>query len=146
MEGETNLAKIIEEQSFDTAIANCANSPLLSIVSASSQGLTLLSQQNFDVGCQIRMGLHVRLRKGRSPLVQNHFISVQGFVVASLARSPRGRTMFEITLLFDDMSEEDRRILSSVPQKAIQARANRGISDYEAFLLGEKTRSVVGLN
>ena len=122
-----------------------SNSPILSLLSLTEQGLVLLSRENFEVGCQLRMGLHVRLRRQGSS-GESHFVDIGGFVVRSLPHNSRGRALFELTLLFDGVSAEERRILTSVPSDAIEARACRGMTEYEAFLLGEKTPSVVGLN
>ena len=146
MEGKSSQKNLSEKTARISVTVDEADSPLLSVANVTDSGLVLFSRQNFDVGSQLRMGLHVRLKNRGSAASRSHFVDVEGFVVNSCARTARGRTMFEVTLLFDQMSPEEVRLLASVPKGAIRARANRGISDYEAFLMGEKTRSVVGLN
>jgi len=153
----TNLSKLIEEQEKEATArvrARVSDTPLLSLVNVSQQGVIFRSRENFDVGCQIRLGLHVRFRDARdggSPLPSakphSHFVDTLGFVVSSQIHTIDGRTFFQVTLLFDGLSAEDHEILGSVPQDAIRARAHAGgTTDYESFLMGEKTRSVVGLN
>lgn len=121
-------------------------SPLLSIANVTHRGLVLFSRQNLEVGSQLRLGLHVRLKGRDERNSHSHFIDVHGFVVGSSLHSARGNTLFEITLLYDRMSADQRRLLSSVSLGAIKATAYHGLNDYEAFLLGKRTRSVIGLN
>ena len=59
------------------------SSPLLSVTNVTQRGLVLLSRENIEVGSQLRMGLHVRLKKPESRDSRSHFVDVHGFVVGS---------------------------------------------------------------
>ena len=124
-----------------------AGFPLLSIANVTRRGLVLFSRRNLEVGSNLHLGLHVRLKSGDRRSAHSHFIDVHGFVVSSTPHTGRGPTLFEITLLYDRMPVDQRRLLSSVPLSAIKATAYNSLSDHEAMLLlGERTRSVIGLN
>jgi hypothetical protein len=136
--------------SFDTASPPVnpreTTSPLLSIASVTRRGLVLYSRRNLEIGSDLHLGLHIRLKSHQEHRSHSHFIDVHGFVVSSCLHAVRGTTLFEITLLYDRMPTDQKRLLSSVPLSAIKATAYNGLHAYEAPDPCAQSRCVLGLN
>jgi hypothetical protein len=127
----------------------------ITLVSVTCDGLCFRSERTYEIGCQMQLGLHVRVRApigshGVHPPEpsQGHFLEVNGFVIDSRMVTIGRRRLFEVTLLFDALPLEYRELLSKVPAADVMERAKQGELDYERFLLGghAKRSGVVGLN
>jgi len=88
--------------------ANGGSCPFLNVVAASENGVVVESQRGFDIGSMIAIGFHVTGDSSRN----SSFISADSMVVDShpgVSRS--GSPVFRITLMFSNISAEDRSLL-----------------------------------
>lgn len=110
--------------------------PLLQVVSASENGVVVESQRDFEVGSSLTLGFHVT---GLSEIRQrdSSFISADTVVVESLpVVNEAGRLVFRVSLLFADISREDRRLLlrisedEQIPEAAGNGNGSGGVLQF----------------
>ena len=94
--------------------------PLLNVVGASEYGVVLESQKGFDVGSALTIGFHVDGRNSSS------FISAESIVVESHPEVVAdGSLVYRVTLLFSNISAEDRRTLVNASEGFRAPQPNR---------------------
>lgn len=94
--------------------------PFLNVLSASENGVVVESQRAFDVGAAVTIGFHVVQSAGRS----SSFISAESIVVDSQPEvSRKGEVVFRVTLMFSDISPEDRHLLMQISPVRTASRA-----------------------
>gem|GEM_PF-3120497 len=102
--------------------------PLLQVVGLNEYGVVLESQRSFDVGSALTIGFHVEspLRKNSDKRRTSSFISAEAIVVESQYGTGRdGSSVFRVTLMFSDISSEDRSWLMRASAKGFQTARSR---------------------
>ncbi len=88
--------------------------PFLSVVAVNEHGMVLESRSGFDVGAAISLGFHLDSEDQRS-----QFVSAEGIVVESRCHlAANGKILNRVTLLFSEISREDRNILVRYSQES----------------------------
>ena len=97
-------------------------SPVSKLIYVNSQGMVFESVKAFESGSRLAIGLHLRKIRGDLGLLEskddstgNRFLRLEGLVVDCkiMAASP-ARHSYQVTLIFDKLSKEDRLMLESV--------------------------------
>ncbi len=95
----------------DRASASGESCPFLNVVAACENGIVVESQRGFDVGSVVAIGFHVNRNASRS----SSFISADTMVVDSHPGVSRtGSPVFRVTLMFANISSEDRDLLMEI--------------------------------
>ena len=87
--------------------------PVITVLSANEHGVVIESRKAFESGATIALGLHVAIPDAG----QSEFIAAEVIVVGSEpAVSTNGERVFRVTMIFSDISRQDRDLLMLVPE------------------------------
>ena len=103
-------------------------SPVRTLLYVSSQGLVFKSAQAFESGTRLAIGLHLRkicgdlgISEDDNGLYGDRFLQLEGVVAdCKIVEASPIERFYQVTLIFDQLSEGDRLLLSAVE------RSNRG--------------------
>jgi len=89
------------------------SSPVIRITQVTEQGVIFESRESFEIGSWMELGFHIQHPQASDSsfgrLGESEFISTEGMVVgSSFCASADGLPVHEVTLLFGDMSAEDK--------------------------------------
>jgi hypothetical protein len=102
--------------------ANPPASPVRTLLYLSNQGMVFKSITAFDSGTRLAIGLHLQKIRGdlglgayEIGLLGDHLLQLQGLVADCkiVESSPTGRN-YQVTLIFDALSETDRQLLTAI--------------------------------
>ena len=108
--------------------AQGGDSPVVTLLYLSGQGIVFKSLRNFDTGTKLALGLHLDkvredlgLQKTGSLFDLNPFLDVQGFVADCKITevSPCGAS-YQVTLLFDGLDEPDEMLIEAIEREMKQ--------------------------
>lgn len=134
-------------------------SPVRTLLYVSSQGLVFKSTQPFDSGIRLAIGLHLRKIRGDlgldaadSGLYGDRFLQLEGLVADCkiVEASPLER-FYQVTLLFDRLSEADRVLLAAIERSDRPANTEIGTiceppPQTEGEWFASRTPGIGGLN
>jgi len=100
-------------------------SPVLTLLYLSGQGIVFKSHRSFDTGTKLAIGLHLdKIREDLGIADSAHcfdlnpFINVQGFVAdCKITETSLKGAGFQVTLLFDQLSESDQMMVDSIERE-----------------------------
>jgi hypothetical protein len=105
-------------------------SPVVTLLYLSGQGVVFLSRLRFDTGTKLAIGLQLDkvredlgLSKSGSFFDLNPFLDVQGFVADCkiMDATPSG-VSYQVTLLFDGLDEADEMLVESIERELKQRK------------------------
>ncbi len=103
-------------------LAPSTPSPLRTLLYVSSQGMVFRSANAFDSGTRLAIGLHLRkicgdlgLSEDDNGLYGDRFLKLEGLVAdCKIVEASPVECFYQITLIFDNLSEGDRLLLEAV--------------------------------
>ena len=98
------------------------HSPVRTLLYVSSQGLVFKSAQAFESGIRLAIGLHLRkicgdlgISEDDNGLFGDRFLQLEGLVAdCKIVESSPIERFYQVTLIFDQLSEGDRLLLEAV--------------------------------
>jgi hypothetical protein len=120
-------------------------SPVSKLLYVNCQGMVFESVKAFESGSRLAIGLHLRKIRGDLGLLDskddsngNRFLRSEGLVVDCkiMVTSP-ARHSYQVTLIFDKLSKEDRRMLESVEDQH-SAKPDRPANTEEPGISGNR--------
>ena len=100
-------------------------SPVVSLLYLSGQGIVFKSVQHFDTGIKLAIGLRLDkirndlgLSKSDTLFDLNPFLNVQGFVAdCKLMEASPGCVSYQVTLLFDGLEDSDEMMVDGIERE-----------------------------
>lgn len=104
------------------------DSPVVTLLYLSGQGVVFKSRQNFDTGTKLAIGLHLDkvredlgLQTTGSLFDLNPFLDVQGFVAdCKITEVSPTDASYQVTLLFDELDESDEMLIEAIVRELDQ--------------------------
>lgn len=122
-------------------------SPVSKLLYVNSQGMVFEAVKAFESGSRLAIGLHLRKIRGdlgipglNKDSSGNRFLRLEGLVVDSkiMATSP-AKHSYQITLIFDKLSAEDRLLLETVEDQH-PSTFDRAADSEESSVVGNNSR------
>ena len=107
------------------AVADGTDSPVVSLLYLSGQGIVFKSRRYFETGTKLALGLHLDkvrgdlgLGKSNAMFDLNPFLDVQGFVAdCKMTEVADGGGAYQVTLLFDSLDEGDEMLIETIERE-----------------------------
>ena len=110
-------------------------SPVVTLLYLSGQGIVFRSRRRFDTGTKLAIGLQLDkvredlgLSKSGSFFDLNPFLDVQGFVAdCKVMEATQSGVSFQVTLLFDSLDEADEMLVGSIERELKLCKQGRAL-------------------
>ena len=114
-----------DQRSKPQSLAEGNDSPVVSLLYLSVQGIVFKSRRSFDTGTKLALGLHLDkvrgdlgLEKSEALFDLNPFLDVQGFVAdCKVTELADGDAAYQVTLLFDSLDESDEMLIEAIERE-----------------------------
>ncbi|MGI9244555.1 MAG: hypothetical protein ACR2RV_27385 [Verrucomicrobiales bacterium] len=111
-------------------------SPVVTLLYLSGQGIVFRSRRQFDTGTKLAIGLQLDkvredlgLSKSGSFFDLNPFLDVEGFVAdCKVMDATPGGVSYQVTLLFDSLSEADEMLVESIERELKLCKQGRALN------------------
>ena len=111
-------------------------SPVVTLLYLSGQGIVFRSRRQFDTGTKLAIGLQLDkvredlgLSKSGSFFDLNPFLDVEGFVAdCKIMDATPGGVSYQVTLLFDSLSEADEMLVEAIERELKLCKQGRALN------------------
>jgi hypothetical protein len=106
--------------------------PQLILIRICSRGMVFHTQDQYDIGTRLAVGMHLKKIRGDLGMGKcehgcsingDHYLNLRGMAVdCRIVEAAKNKVVFEVTVLFDNLGAEDRRVLRTIEAER-EARA-----------------------